>query len=94
MKKFYIFLLSVVCIVISSFTTYAEEITLGGGALPIEKTIKPVKDPFAKSTVINFKTITYGPKFAIVDLEKGAIDSAVLFLSPEEFSGLIKKERI
>ncbi len=94
MKKFYSFLLSVVFIVTTSFVAYAEEITLGGGAPPIEKAIKPVKDAFAKSTGINVKTIAYGPKFAITDLEKGVIDAAVLFLSPEEISGLIKKENL
>lgn len=77
-----------------SIGAFAEEIKLGGGAPPIEKVITPVKSHFTNATGISVNSISYGPKFAIIDLEKGAIDAAVLFLSPEEVSGLVKKENI
>lgn len=86
---FVIFLMVTMTINIS-----AEEIKLGGGAPPLEKVITPVQSHFTKATGINITAMAYGPKFAIIDLEKGAIDAAVLFLSPEEVNGLVKKENI
>ncbi len=95
MKRCVLVLMAVVVFVLTlGISAFAEEIKLGGGAPPLEKAINPVKSHFTNATGINLTSTAYGPKFAIIDLEKGVIDAAVLFLSPDEVSGLVKKENI
>lgn len=72
----------------------AEELKLGGGAPPIIKAINPVKDAFQKKTGIVIAAKSYGPKFAIIDLAKGEIEGAVLFLKKEEVAEMVKQEGI
>ncbi len=84
----------VILLTIFSVAAFAQEIRLGGGAPPIERVITPVKEHFTGATGIKINAISYGPKFAIMDLDKGAIDAAVLFLTPEEVAGIIKKENL
>jgi phosphate transport system substrate-binding protein len=95
MKRYRTTLTVVIIFVLTlSVVAFAEEIKLGGGAPPIEKAITPVKSHFVNATGINLNTTAYGPKFAIMDLEKGAIDAAVLFLTLDEVFSLAKKENI
>lgn len=95
MKRYGLVLMTAVAIVLTlSVSAFAGEVKIGGGAPPIGKAINPIKEPFQKATGITINALTYGPKFAIIDLEKDTIEAAVLFLTMEEVMGLAKKENI
>ena len=71
---------------------FAQEIKLGAGAAPVENVLKPVKEPFEKATGIKLTIIASGPKIALIDLEKGAVDAAAAGLTFDDWMGLMKKE--
>jgi phosphate transport system substrate-binding protein len=85
---------TIALLMVFAMNAFAGEVKIGGGAPPIGKAITPIKEPFQKATGITINALTYGPKFAIIDLEKDAIEAAVLFLTMEEVMGLAKKENI
>ena len=71
---------------------FAQEIKVGAGAAPVENVLKPVKEPFEKATGIKLTIIASGPKIALMDLEKGAVDAAAAGLTFEDWMNLMKKE--
>lgn len=71
---------------------YAEEIKIGAGAAPTENVLKPVKEPFEKATGIKLTVISSGPKIALQDLEKDALDAAAAGLGVDDWMALMKKE--
>lgn len=73
-------------------TSLAQEIKIGAGAAPTENIFKPIKEPFEKATGIKLNIIASGPKIAMQDLEKGAIDAAAAGLSFQDWLDLMKKE--
>jgi phosphate transport system substrate-binding protein len=70
----------------------AAEIKIGAGAAPTENVLKPVKDAFEKSSGISLQIISSGPKIALQDLDKGAVDAAAAGLSFDDWMALMKKE--
>lgn len=75
-----------------SLGVYADEIKIGAGAAPTENVLKPIKEPFEKATGIKLQIISSGPKIALQDLEKGAVDAAAAGLSFDDWMDLMKKE--
>jgi phosphate transport system substrate-binding protein len=77
-----------------SSTVFADDLKLGGGNIPFEKVVVPVKTAFQQKTgtILAFKS--YGVKFALLDLVRDEIAGAVLLLNPAEVAGVIKKEGI
>lgn len=70
----------------------AEEIKVGAGAAPTENVLKPIKGPLEKATGVRLQIISSGPKIALQDLEKGAVDAAAAGLSFDDWMALMKKE--
>jgi phosphate transport system substrate-binding protein len=70
----------------------AAEIKIGAGAAPTENVLKPVKEAFEKSSGISLQIISSGPKIALQDLDKGAVDAAAAGLSFDDWMALMKKE--
>lgn len=70
----------------------ADELRIGAGAAPTENVLKPVKDAFEKKTGIKLAIISSGPKIALTDLERGAVDAAAAGLSFQDWLDLMKKE--
>lgn len=70
----------------------AGEIRIGAGAAPTENVLKPVKEAFEKASGIKLGIISSGPKIALQDLEKGALDAAAAGLSFDDWMSLMKKE--
>lgn len=93
MLKKSVLLVTALCTLLSA-TVFAADLKLGGGAPPIEKSIMPVKAAFQKATDTVLDLKMYGPKFALIDLARGEISGAVLFLKQEDVAALIKKEGI
>ncbi len=75
-----------------SISAIADEIKVGAGAAPVENVLKPIKEPFEKATGIKLIIIASGPKIALMDLGKGAVDAAAAGLSFDDWMGLMKKE--
>jgi len=88
--------LLVVAAVISLFSSLAgaEDLKLGGGNLPYEKVVTPVKSAFQEKTGIILAFKNYGAKFALLDIARDEIAGAVLFLNQAEVTSIIKKEGI
>lgn len=70
----------------------AQELKIGAGAAPTENILKPIKEHFEKATGIKLNIIASGPKIALQDLEKGAVDAAAGGLSFEDWMELMKRE--
>ncbi|AJE04330.1 substrate-binding domain-containing protein [Geobacter pickeringii] len=70
----------------------ADEIKVGAGAAPVENVLKPVSAPFEKATGIRLSVIANGPKNALTDLDRGAVDAAAAGLSFPDWMALMKKE--
>ncbi|MDA8214089.1 MAG: substrate-binding domain-containing protein [Nitrospiraceae bacterium] len=77
---------------IGSISAFAEEIKVGAGAAPVENVLKPIREHFEKAAGIKLTIIASGPKLAMIDLEKGAIDAAAAGLTFEDWMNLMKKE--
>lgn len=73
-------------------TAAADEIRIGAGAAPTENVLKPVKEAFEKATGHKLLIISSGPKNALMDLERGAVDAAAAGLSFDDWLALMKKE--
>jgi len=70
----------------------AAEIKIGAGAAPTENVLKPIKDAFESASGIRLSIISSGPKIALQDLDKGAVDAAAAGLSFDDWMALMKKE--
>jgi phosphate transport system substrate-binding protein len=71
-----------------------EELKIGAGAAPTENILKPIKPYFEKATGIKLQILDYGPKQAMLELEKGVIDAACAGLTFEDLLDLMKKEGV
>jgi len=95
MKKHLGVLMTMVIFIFSlSFYVFAEEIKVGAGAAPTENILKPLKEPFEKATGIKLQIIQSGPKIALLDLERNAVDAAAAGLSFDQWMELMKKEGV
>lgn len=95
MKKHLGILMTMVIFIFSlSIYVFAEEIKIGAGAAPTENILKPLKEPFEKATGIKLQIIPSGPKIALLDLERNAVDAAAAGLSFDQWIELMKKEGV
>ena len=86
------FLAAVVSLSLCAATVAAEEIRIGAGAAPTENVLKPIKEAFEKATGIKLLIVSSGPKIALTDLDRGAVDAAAAGLSFDDWLALMKKE--
>ncbi|MCC6026347.1 MAG: substrate-binding domain-containing protein [Caldimicrobium sp.] len=94
MIKKTLFLIFFICLVLTNKVFSQEEIKIGAGAAPTENILKPIKPYFEKATGIKLQILDYGPKQAMLELEKGVIDAASAGLSFEDWLDLMKKEGV
>jgi phosphate transport system substrate-binding protein len=94
MKRFLISLIMITIFLMTSLSVFAEEmLILGAGQAPTENILKPIKEPFEKVTKIWLYFIPYGPKVALMELEKGKVDAALGGLSFEDWMNLMEVEK-
>ncbi|MDD5456997.1 MAG: substrate-binding domain-containing protein [Candidatus Margulisbacteria bacterium] len=72
----------------------AEELKVGAGAAPAENVLKPIRAAFEKATGIKLTIIASGPKIALLDLDKGAVDAAAAGLTVQSWADVMKKEGV
>lgn len=89
-----IFVVTIVFLLAVTVGAYAEEIKVGAGAAPSNSILKPVKEHFEKATGIKLTLIEQGPKLAMQELLKGALDAAAAGLTIDEWIEMMKKEGI
>jgi phosphate transport system substrate-binding protein len=94
MIKKTLFLIFFICLVLTNKVFSQEELKIGAGAAPTENILKPIKPYFEKATGIKLQILDYGPKQAMLELEKGLIDAASAGLSFEDWLDLMKKEGV
>jgi phosphate transport system substrate-binding protein len=94
MIKKTLFLIFFIFLVLTNKVFSQEEIKIGAGAAPTENILKPIKPYFEKATGIKLQILDYGPKQAMLELEKGLIDAASAGLSFEDWLDLMKKEGV
>lgn len=93
MKKFFVSLIVIITFLLSISICVADEIImLGAGQAPTENILKPVKEPFEKTTKIWLYFVPCGPKVALVELEKGRFDAALAGLSFEDWMKFMETE--
>ena len=88
------FLIFFIFLVLTNKVFSQEELKIGAGAAPTENILKPIKPYFEKATGIKLQILDYGPKQAMLELEKGVIDGATAGLSFEDWLDLMKKEGV
>ena len=88
------FLIFFIFLVLTNKVFSQEELKIGAGAAPTENILKPIKPYFEKATGIKLQILEYGPKQAMLELEKGVIDAASAGLSFEDWLDLMKKEGV
>jgi len=89
------FLIFFIFLVLTNKVFSQEELKIGAGAAPTENILKPIKPHFEKATGIKLQILDYGPKQAMLELEKGAIDAACVGMTTfEELLDLMKKEGV
>lgn len=94
-RKSLFFVLAVLFLVTcTTASVFGAEIVIGAGAAPSNIIIKPIKEPFEKSTGIKLNLIESGPKVAMQDLLKGEIDVAGVGLGMKEYMDMLKKEGV
>ncbi|MBI3593186.1 MAG: substrate-binding domain-containing protein [Nitrospirae bacterium] len=91
-RSAFVLAIGMVFVLAMSLAAFADEIKVGAGAAPTENFLKPVKDHFEKATGLKLTIIASGPKIALMDLEKGAVDAAAAGLTFEDWMNLMKKE--
>lgn len=69
----------------------AEEIRVGGGGAALDGVIKPVKEPFEKSSGITIKLLYSNDILSYKNLLTGAVDASTFGGSFDEFEILLKK---
>lgn len=81
------------CLFMISSSCFADEIKIGAGAAPANAIIKPIKNAFeAKGdTIILYEQ---GPKLAMQELIKGAVDIAAAGITFDETVNMLKKEGV
>lgn len=94
MIKRMLFLIFFIFLVLTNKVFSQEELKIGAGAAPAENILKPIKPYFEKATGIKLQILEYGPKQAMLELEKGVIDAACAGLSFEDWLDLMKKEGV
>lgn len=95
MKRFKLILMVVIAFLLTfSGSVFGNEIKVGAGAAPVENILKPIKTHFEKATGIKLTIIASGPKIAMQDLERGAIDAATAGLTFDDWLNLMKKEGV
>jgi phosphate transport system substrate-binding protein len=95
MKKYGLILTIAIAFVLAfSIGAFAQEVKVGAGAAPSNSILKPVKEHFEKATGIKFTLIEQGPKLAMQDVLKGAIDAAGAGLTLDEWIAMMKREGI
>lgn len=72
----------------------AADLKIGAGAAPTENVLKPVKSAFEKASGINLSVVDTGPKTALLDLDRGAVDAAAAGLNFNDWMALMKKEGV
>ncbi|KAF0217909.1 MAG: phosphate transport system substrate-binding [Geobacteraceae bacterium] len=93
-KVKWIFITAVMLVVTAglSVCAYAEDIKIGAGGAPTENIFKPIKEAFEKATGIKLNIVSSGPKNALLDLDKNAVDAAAAGLSFQDWLNMMKKE--
>jgi len=92
MKRFIATLaLATLCTATGSLQALAEEVKIGAGAAPTENVLKPITQPLLKEGISLYATAS-GPKNAMMDLERGAVDAAAAGLTLQDWLNLMKKE--
>jgi phosphate transport system substrate-binding protein len=94
MIKRIFFLIFFIFLVLTNKVFSQEELKIGAGAAPVENILKPIKPYFEKATGIKLQILDYGPKQAMLELEKGVIDAACAGLTFEDWLDLMKKEGV
>ncbi len=93
MKRFRLILaVAFVFLLTFSLAVFADEVKIGAGAAPTENVLKPIKEPFERAIGVRLTIIASGPKIALMDLEKGAVDAAAAGLTFDDWMNLMKKE--
>jgi phosphate transport system substrate-binding protein len=81
----------ILCLVFVTYGT-CEEIVIGAGQAPMENILKQVQDSFQRSTKIQLKMSSCGPKAAFELLEKGAVEVALGGLDFDDWLAFMKVE--
>lgn len=92
MKPFITLITAVTISAAASLSWSADEVKVGAGAAPTENVLKPVAAPLEKATGLKLSVIANGPKNALTDLDRGAVDAAAAGLSFKDWMELMKKE--
>lgn len=88
-------LLCLACILAYVPSAIGEIIKVGAGAgAPTENILKPIKEPFEKSSSMQLSIISAGVKAAFQDVESGVVDAGAAGLSFEDWLLFMKKEGV
>jgi phosphate transport system substrate-binding protein len=79
-------------IVILQVIAFAEEVRIGAGQAPTQNILQPIKTHFEGKTGIKLMINPCGPKIALEELEKGAVEIAMGGLGYEDWLSFMKKE--
>ncbi len=94
MKKFVVILLTGLVLSLGTSGAFADEIKIGAGAAPSNGIFKPIKEHFEKATGVKMTLLEQGPKMALEEVMRGAIDAASAGLTVDEWIAMMKKEGI
>lgn len=73
---------------------FAEEIKVGGGGTPIDAILKPVQEPFGKTTGIQVNLVFSSATLAFKALMNGEVDASTAGLPYEDMLNALKKDKI
>lgn len=94
MKTFQTISIIMLAVLFTSSSALALNLKIGAGAAPTENILKPVKSAFEKATDISLSIVDSGPKTALLDLDRGAVDAAAAGLNFNDWMALMKKEGV
>ncbi|WP_129124668.1 substrate-binding domain-containing protein [Geomonas oryzae] len=86
--------LTVAATMVFCAAAFGEEIKVGGGGAPIDGYLKPVKEPFEKSTGININLNFSSATLAFKQLMAGELDASAAGLAYEDLVKTAAKENI
>jgi phosphate transport system substrate-binding protein len=93
MKRFVnCFIIGIVVALAFAVQATCEEIVIGAGQAPMENILKPIQDSFQRSTKIQLKMSSCGPKAAFELLEKGSVEVALGGLGFDDWLAFMKSE--
>lgn len=93
MKKFLVSLIVIISFLASISICVADEIImLGARQAATENILKPIKEPFEKAAKIWLYFVPYGPKVALMKLEKDKFDAVLAALSFEDWINFMETE--